>query len=59
MVDIRWEMWVGVEAICTAFDVAPELEVVSLCVGALLCSCSDAQPSIEDWLENVREVVDV
>ena len=59
MIDIRWEMWVGVEDIYTVFDVAPELEVVSICFGALLRSCSGEQPSMEDWLEHVRQEVGV
>ena len=56
MSDIRWEMWVGVENIHTAYR---EFEVVSSCICALLCSVSGEEPFIEDQFEIVRQEVGV
>ena len=52
-------MWVLGYDIYKAYDVAPELEVASSCIGALLCYCSDEEPSVEEWFEFVRQEVGV
>ena len=57
MSEIRWEMWDLVEDIYRTSDVSPVPEIVSSCIGALLCSFSDMEPDMEDWLEIVRQEV--
>ena len=47
---------VWMEDICKTHAVSPESEVVSSCIGGLLCSFSDME-DMEDWLETLRQGV--
>ena len=50
---VRCEVWDPVENIYRA----RKREVVSGCIGALLCSFHDEEPSMEDWLQTTRQEV--